>query len=78
MSKTEIICNRLIAEAQACKEYSECIEECLKMPNGGKSADMLDDMRIDCVEHLQQLVEALTDCFFEESSEESVVSKSNS
>lgn len=65
MSTIEAICNELIAEATAVKEYTKDIEEMLRNPSGAKAADMFDQIRIDEVEHIQKLALALTECFFD-------------
>ena len=65
MSIIEVICNELIAEATAVKEYTKDIEEMLKYTNGTKTADLFDRIRIDEVEHIQKLALSLTECFFE-------------
>ena len=65
MSAIEAICNELIAEATAVREYTRDIAEMLKNPGDAKTADLLDRIRIDEVEHIQKLALALTECFFE-------------
>ena len=65
MSKIESICNQITLEASAVINTSNEIEYLLR--NGeGKTADLLDEMRIDKVSNLQKLVVALSKCFFEQ------------
>ncbi len=65
MLTIEAICDELIAEASAVKDYTKSIEEMLKNPGGAKAADLFDQIRIDEVEHIQKLALALTECFFD-------------
>ncbi len=65
MSVIEAICNELISEATAVKEYTKDIEDALLKQGGKKTAKLFDDIRIDEVEHIQKLALALTECFFE-------------
>jgi len=71
MSVIEAICNELISEAQAVKDYTAAVENALTTPGGKEVADLFDDIRIDEVEHIQKLALALTKCFFETGEENS-------
>ena len=64
MSKIESICNQIQTEARSIIKTSQEIENLLKSGEG-KSADLLDEIRIDGVAHLQKLTLALTRCFYE-------------
>ena len=64
MSKIESICNQIQTEARSIIKTSQEIENLLKCGEG-KSADLLDEIRIDGVAHLQKLTLALTRCFYE-------------
>ena len=65
MSKIESICNQIRTEARSIIATSQEIENLLKSGEG-KSADLLDEIRIDGVTHLQKLTLALSRCFYEE------------
>ena len=70
MSKIESICNQIQTEARSIIKTSQEIENLLKSGEG-KSADLLDEIRIDGVAHLQKLTLALTRCFYEGEAENS-------
>lgn len=65
MSVIEALCNQLIAEATAVKDYTRDLEALMENPNGRTVTDLFDDIRIDEVEHIQKLALALTACFYE-------------
>ncbi len=65
MSIIEVICKQLMAEAQAVLDYTKDLEATMEIPTGKQVSDLLDDIRIDEVEHIQKLALALTSCFFE-------------
>ena len=64
MSKIESICNQIVLEATAIINTSNEIDNLLRSGEG-KAADLLDEIRIDGVAHIQKLAVALTKCFFE-------------
>ena len=72
MSKIESICNQIQTEARSIVETSQEIENLLKSGEG-KSADLLDEIRIDGVTHLQKLTLALSRCFYEDEAENAEV-----
>ena len=65
MSKIESICNQIRVEASAIINTSNEIDNLL-ISGEGKTADLLNEMRIDGVSHLQKLTIALSKCFFEQ------------
>lgn len=64
MSKIESICNQIALEASAIIKTSNEIDNLLRSGDG-KAADLLDEIRIDGVAHIQKLALALTRCFYE-------------
>ena len=64
MSKIESICNQIIHEASGIINTSNEIDSLLRSGEG-KAADLLDEIRIDGVAHIQKLAVALTKCFYE-------------
>lgn len=65
MSKIESICEAIRSEAQTVISSSRSIDELLGRAEG-KTADLLDEIRIDAVSHLQKLTLELARCFYEE------------
>ena len=65
MSKIESICNQIQLEAKSIAKTSQEIENLLTCGEE-KSADLLDEIRIDGVTHLQKLALALSRCFYED------------
>lgn len=61
----ELLCEAIKREAQAVADYSNAIESLLKIPNRKREADVIDDLRIDNVMHLQSLVAELAEIFFD-------------
>ena len=72
MSKIESICKQIQIEASAIADTSNEIEVLLRSGEG-KAADLLDEIRIDGVTHLQKLIVALSRCFYEEKKNEDPV-----
>ena len=64
MSKIESICNQIVLEASGIIKTSQEIDNLLRSGEG-KAADLLDEIRIDGVAHIQKLALELTKCFFE-------------
>ena len=64
MSKIESICNQIVLEASAIIKTSNEIDNLLR-GGEGKAADLLDEIRIDGVAHLQKLTLELSRCFYE-------------
>lgn len=64
MSKIESICNQIVLEASGIINTSNEIESLL-ISGEGKAADLLDEIRIDGVAHIQKLAVALAKCFYE-------------
>lgn len=64
MSKIESICNQIVLEASGIINTSKEIDNLLRSGEG-KAADLLDEIRIDGVAHVQKLAVELTKCFFE-------------
>ena len=64
MSKIESICKQIVLEASGIVNTSKEIENLLRSGEG-KAADLLDEIRIDGVSHIQKLALELTRCFFE-------------
>lgn len=69
MSKIESICKQIVLEASGIINTSEEIDNLLRSGEG-KAADLLDEIRIDGVAHIQKLALELTKCFFEPSDTE--------
>ena len=65
MSKIESICKAIQTEAQTVLSSTENIEGLLRI-GIGETADLLDEIRIDSVTHLQKLTLELAKCFYEE------------
>lgn len=65
MSKIESICKAIQTEAQTVLSSTENIEGLLRL-GLGETADLLDEIRIDSVTHLQKLTLELAKCFYEE------------
>ena len=61
----EILCAAIQREAQNVVDYTKDIEVLLKIPNKKREADVIDDLRIDNVVHLQSLVSELAEIFFD-------------
>ena len=66
MSKIESICTQIVHEASAIINTTNDIENLLRSGEGN-TADLLDEIRIDGVAHIQKLALALTKCFYEAS-----------
>ena len=64
MSKIESICNQIVLEASGIIKTSNEIDNLL-MNGEGKAADLLDEIRIDGVAHIQKLAVELAKCFYE-------------
>lgn len=60
-----MLCAAIQREAQAVADYTRDIEALLKVPNRKREADVIDDLRIDNVMHLQSLVAELAEIFFD-------------
>lgn len=69
MSKIESICNQIVLEASGIIKTTNEIDNLLRSGEG-KAADLLDEIRIDGVAHIQKLAVALTKCFYEPSNNE--------
>lgn len=69
MSKIESICEAIRSEAQTVISSTQSIDELLGRGEG-KTADLLDEIRIDAVSHLQKLTLELATCFYEEHAKE--------
>lgn len=69
MSKIESICKQIIHEASGIINTTNEIEGLLRSGDG-KAADLLDEIRIDGVAHIQKLAVALAKCFYENSNNE--------
>ena len=69
MSKIESICKAIQTEAQSILSSTENIEGLLRL-GLGETADLLDEIRIDSVTHLQKLTLELAKCFYEEHAKE--------
>ena len=69
MSKIESICKAIQTEAQTVLSSTENIEGMLRL-GLGETADLLDEIRIDSVSHLQKLTLELAKCFYEEHAKE--------
>ena len=69
MSKIESICNQIVLEASGIINTSKEIDNLLRSGEG-KAADLLDEIRIDGVAHIQRLAVALTKCFYENAGSE--------
>ena len=69
MSKIESICNQIVLEASGIINTTNEIDNLLRSGEG-KAADLLDEIRIDGVAHIQKLALALTKCFYESNAPE--------
>lgn len=58
------ICKQLIGEANAIIGYTEDIAKLSISPANDKATELLDEIRIDEVEHVQKLAIQLTECFY--------------
>lgn len=64
MSKIESICNQIVQAASGVINTTNEIDNLLRSGDG-KAADLLDEIRIDGVAHIQKLAVALSKCFYE-------------
>ena len=69
MSKIESICEAIQGEVQSIVSSTKNIEDLLRL-GLGETADLLDEIRIDAVSHLQKLTLELARCFYEERAKE--------
>lgn len=58
------ICNQLVGEATAILGYTDDIAKLSVAQENGKVVALLDEIRIDEVEHVQKLAIQLTECFY--------------
>ncbi len=65
----ELLCEAIIREANNVIKTTQDIEKILTKPVYKDKADMLDDMRIDSVLHLQSLIASLAEGFYQEGAE---------
>lgn len=61
----ELLCEQIKREAQSVIDYTKELEGIMKAPIYKHEADMIDDIRIDNVLHLQTLIKSLSERFFE-------------
>ena len=66
----KMLCEQFKREAQAIEDYTEELDALMKAPIYKHEADMVDDIRIDNVLHLQTLVKSLSERFFEKETKE--------